>query len=661
MAPSSSPENLSTTVAHSRKSNSGIQHLEDIDNNLSDTDTLHKAAFSSRRLVTNLSKSNRPDLTSIPSREYKPGEKFLLMDYSPWLGFNNMRYMLERGLFLADMLNRTLVLPTHLRIRHCSDEAVCAETATPLDLTSIGRNPQGSTIALDLGYFIDLAHLAQQTNGRVIDFARFMQDVIQVPEGTALVDSQFGEQVAFWQKAMRQDGDGEGVDSGSGMQKRFIAKDEDDEDDDEEEVEDTEKDESGSHKSPERHSAVYRDTHISNNGGSPYQGDQAVLSMARVHRDSWDLEMDPEKSFIDNLIRNVLVDDLTPTDPTQHEPAEDGSFVARHTFYAFGDVRGGGLDRILDWSVDFVYHPEDLTVSKARFRGTPRLDSQSCFPPVEDPMMSQLPWEARFPAFATCLIQNYVGLKQELGSLDSTIVSVEGQFHTAGWMPLVYSEKKSALRYRSMAVNHLRYTPAVEEAAEYLLQKLRNKMDPSQPSTTHGLLDGQGAEPWFPLSMHIRRGDFVTDKYGWQKFDQEWMMSLVKSAVESSSTAATTEPGSQDSDDAKDKMENPGTLFYLATDESNSETLDALQALGAVLFEDLIDDTFEVRFGHLVVYDDWIGLVEQLICTRAQRFLGTMTSSLTSGIINLRVERYGLDKSDDSGYLLQVGGPLLPT
>lgn len=101
--------------------------------------------------------------------------------------------MLERGIYLASLLNRTFVIPTHLRIRQCSDETICAQTASPLDLTSIGHNPQGSTLALDLGYFIDLDNLSHQTNGRVIDFRTFMEQIVKVPPGTALIDSQFSE------------------------------------------------------------------------------------------------------------------------------------------------------------------------------------------------------------------------------------------------------------------------------------------------------------------------------------------------------------------------------------------------------------------------------------------------------------------------------------
>lgn len=529
--------------------------------------------------------------------------------------------MLERGIYLASLLNRTFIIPTHLRIRQCSDESVCAQTATPLDLDSIGHNPQGSTIALDLGYFIDLDHLSQQTNGRIIDFRTFMEQVVKVPSGTALVDCQFGEQVAFWQRVMNENSLNSGALSSDAP--RFRAKDDEDEEEN--------KDKNGDEQLGEK----VGETALRNN--------REWISMTRVNRAKWSLDMDKSKSFIDNLIRNGLVDDLEPANPMLYPHASDGSFIAKRSFYAFGDVRGGGLNRIMSWSVDFHYQPQD--VAKTLFKGIPQLDSQSCTPPTEDPSVNQIPWEARFPSFATCRIENYVGLKQELDALDARIVSVEGQFHTAGWIPLIYSKMESALKYRSIAVTHLRYTPAVEEAAEYILEKLRHKLDPSPALQPSSYLKNRGAEPWFPLSMHIRRGDFVTEKYGWQEFDDDWMQTLVDNAI-----STVFFPLSNTS----------RKVFYLATDESSSTTLDYFHAVGAVLFEDLIDDAFEARFGDLIVYDDWIGLVEQLICARSRKFYGTMTSSFTSGIVNLRVGKYGLDGEEDFEYLIKVGGPILP-
>ncbi|KAG0358734.1 hypothetical protein BG005_001921, partial [Podila minutissima] len=526
--------------------------------------------------------------------------------------------MLERGIYLASLLNRTFVIPTHLRIRQCSDETICAQTASPLDLTSIGHNPQGSTLALDLGYFIDLDNLSHQTNGRVIDFRTFMEQIVKVPPGTALIDSQFSEQVTFWQRVIKETSLHGGVQGSDAPGFRAV---------DDDDVNDEVENEPTTQSNPE-----WDHYH---NLDSPTD-----VSMTRVNRAKWNLEMDASKNFIDNLIRNGLVDDLAPPDPALYPHAPDDSFIAKKTFYAFGDVRSGGLNRIMNWSVDFHYQPQDASISL--FKGTPQLDRHFCTPPIEDPSVNQIPWEARFPSFATCRIEHYVGLKQELGALDARIVSVDGQFHTAGWIPLIYSDLESALRYRSMAVSHLRYTPAVEEAAEYLLRQLWRRLGPSSlPALQQGLfLGNQGAEPWFPLSMHIRRGDFVTDQYGWQEFDEAWMKTLVNNAVSTVFSPLSDETL---------------RIFYLATDESSPTTLDYFHSVGAILFEDLINDAFEARFGHLVVYDDWIGLVEQLICARARKFYGTMTSSFTSGIVNLRVELYGLDKAGDFEYLDQGG------
>ncbi|KAK3818453.1 MAG: hypothetical protein J3Q66DRAFT_439541 [Benniella sp.] len=195
---------------------------------------------------------DHPDKTTLPIRPFTDDETFLVMDDSPWLGFNNMRYMIERALYLADLLNRTLVLPNHLRIRRCSDETIYARTAIPLDL---GRNEQGSTIALDLGYFFDLPICPT-------DLRTLMEEVVGVP-----------------------------------------------------------------------------------------RGDESRLNV-------------------------------------------------RRSLYVFSDVRGGGLEKIVEWSLFFK-----------RDQYVPELDLGSCRPPSEDSNVENIPWEARFHALATCRIEHYIGLK----------------------------------------------------------------------------------------------------------------------------------------------------------------------------------------------------------------------------------------------------------
>ncbi|KAG0244247.1 hypothetical protein BGX31_009527 [Mortierella sp. GBA43] len=535
-----------------------------------------------------------------------------------------MRYMVERGFYLADLLNRTLVLPNHLRIRRCSDEAICARTAIPLDLNAIGRNEQGSTMALDLGYFFDLPHLSEKTHGRIIDFRTFMERVVGVPRDATLVDSQFGAQVSFWKDQLRQQRHGQPLDVIDGYRAT---------DDDEGFM-------------------IPRDltNHPGQQSGQEENQEVDYVSMHRVNRAQWDLEDHDDLSIIDNLIRNGLVDSFEDPSPEERENAfkdEHGTFKVRRSFYAFSDVRGGGLDRIVEWSLDFKHDSRD------HVKAVPVLDSDSCHPPSEDSNAKNAPWEARFPAFATCRIEHYVGLKQELGQVTAPILSIEGQFHTAGWIPIIYSSIQNAQKHRIMATSFLRYSPAVYEAAKYLMERLESMLRAGRNMDVNKNNGDVLPSSWFLLSMHVRRGDFIDDKHGWQKFDDAWMGSLIKEAVESVF-----------SPDHNSTSASHGPRFYIATDESSPEVIDYFHSVGALLFEDLIDEWFEERFRHLVVYDDWIGLVEQLICAQAKQFYGTMTSSFTSGIVNMRLS---MDQKEDThghrgfAYFIKNDGPLLTT
>ncbi|CED85562.1 hypothetical protein [Phaffia rhodozyma] len=51
-------------------------------------------------------------------------------DYSLWLGWNNVRYIIEASVLQADILNRTLVIPTYVYARACEfDKHTCASFA----------------------------------------------------------------------------------------------------------------------------------------------------------------------------------------------------------------------------------------------------------------------------------------------------------------------------------------------------------------------------------------------------------------------------------------------------------------------------------------------------------------------------------------------------
>ncbi|KAG0371262.1 hypothetical protein BGX24_001772 [Mortierella sp. AD032] len=530
-----------------------------------------------------------PDKTILPTRTYAPDEKYLILEYSPWLGFNNMR-----------------------------------------------------------------------TGGRVIGFKRFMEEVVRASDETLmrLRDVEFGVQVFFALRSKKY----------SGVVKVH-----------------------GAGGSEEDEGDEKSDSSSNNNISKERQ-----IVLKTVQRKSWDLAEDPTRTLIDNIIRNGLVDTLHEEDgdhSSKHKQAqEDGSVLVNRSFYAFADVQGGGVGRIVSWSVQFQFPPmsdsnkqqdPSQTTSRSK-KGHPLLET--CRPPLEDPAADKIPWESRFPGFATCRIENYVGLADELGPIDADVLVIEGQFHTTGWIPLAYSSLENAQNHRRMALTYLTYSPSVHEAAGYLMANLRARIQRRQPQGKgRGALGNDDANlsdhSWLRLSMHVRRGDFLSQKHGWQKFDDTWMGSLVKEAVESvfgpidttlditsTTPVSNDEPGIDTPQDTNQQQPGPHQQiqipqfgFYMSTDESSPQILDYFQSLGAILFEDLLDNRFESRFGHLIVFDDWIGLVEQLICARAGMFYGTMSSSFSSGILNLRMEGETVDGGEGRsfGYLYKPGGPVL--
>ncbi|KAF9085640.1 hypothetical protein BGX29_001847 [Mortierella sp. GBA35] len=243
-----------------------------------------------------------------------------------------------------------------------------------------------------------------------------------------------------------------------------------------------------------------------------------------------------------------------------------------------------------------------------------------------------------------------------------------------------------------MALTYLTYSPAVHEAADYLMAKLKSRIRrrQQQHQQRQGSEAGAGTAP--PVMMLLTRlislGSgcrymcdeatlFFSSTAG--KIDDSWMGSLVKEAVESvfgsvnslDISGQAPSPARAEADDPSQDNLNPASPssipipkfgFYMSTDESSPQILDYFHSLGAILFEDLLEAAFESRFAHLIAFDDWIGLVEQLICARAQMFYGTMSSSFTSGILNPRLDpEVGEEQipGEAFGYLYRPGGPVL--
>ncbi|KAL8276549.1 hypothetical protein RQP46_011039 [Phenoliferia psychrophenolica] len=84
----------------------------------------------------------------------------------------------------------------------------------------------------------------------------------------------------------------------------------------------------------------------------------------------------------------------------------------------------------------------------------------------------------------------------------------------------------------------------------------------------------------------------------------------------------------------------PTDPFYLATDESNTTSLAHYRSHGAILLADLLTPTDVAEtLGPSGRFIDVLALVEQVILSKSDYFVGSGRSSTTGGVVNLRLAR----------------------
>ncbi|KAI9444791.1 hypothetical protein H4582DRAFT_2108601 [Lactarius indigo] len=102
------------------------------------------------------------------STPYAPTRGFFSRDYSLGLGWNNMRYIIEAALLQAELLNRTLVLPSFVYARACEyNISVCADYAPMVNKgDAIGWNEwrelpfeQQMAFRIPISLMVNITHL----------------------------------------------------------------------------------------------------------------------------------------------------------------------------------------------------------------------------------------------------------------------------------------------------------------------------------------------------------------------------------------------------------------------------------------------------------------------------------------------------------------------
>ena len=126
------------------------------------------------------------------------------------------------------------------------------------------------------------------------------------------------------------------------------------------------------------------------------------------------------------------------------------------------------------------------------------------------------------------------------------------------------------------------------------------------------------------VGVHMRRGDFV--ELGLLQAGED--LNRVRNSIR--------------------KHLQPSEPFYLATNEHDPEVLSTFRAMGAVLWQDVLRERLVTEaidklptLKHMLGFEDYIGLIEQMVCARARMFIGTKCSSFTGQILNLRLRLLG--------------------
>ncbi|KAI9233653.1 MAG: hypothetical protein BYD32DRAFT_439893 [Podila humilis] len=195
-----------------------------------------------------------------------------------------------------------------------------------------------------------------------------------------------------------------------------------------------------------------------------------------------------------------------------------------------------------------------------------------------------------------------VGFKQMYHS-DATILHFQEGVHRFARFPFKFSTEEDRERYQHIALHEMAVSKTLQDARDFILRKLLTILE---------------NEPY--IGFHYRQGDFQA--YGWAK-DEPVEVAAHKFIYGSwlyrdksiSPADCEVDFDSLPQDDANirqvpwDKLKScMNRRFYVASDLTNPEFVEAMRRVGGITIHDLVnDDEFIDRFLHMTVIGDYLG------------------------------------------------------
>eukprot|EP00049_Salpingoeca_infusionum_P009026 m.149849 g.149849 ORF g.149849 m.149849 type:complete len:799 (-) comp14209_c0_seq2:251-2647(-) len=214
-------------------------------------------------------------------------------------------------------------------------------------------------------------------------------------------------------------------------------------------------------------------------------------------------------------------------------------------------------------------------------------------------------WQVSDPSLVHAFSEEY--------NRDADVLYLQGTPHKIGVTPFVWPTAHALEEYQKVWNAAVVYHPSIVHIAK----QVSNALVRDSPTNSF-------------VCVHLRRGDFVTAGWLGQAKDLELVANNIKTSL------------------------IQGELFYLATDEQDTTVLAGLRDIGARVWSDVFPAVTPPNEDatSMLGFQDYVGLVEQMICGQARRFLGSKCSSFTGGILNLRRQLVG-----DTSYTSVVSKP----
>ncbi|GAA5826315.1 hypothetical protein JCM11251_007251 [Rhodosporidiobolus azoricus] len=210
----------------------------------------------------------------------------------------------------------------------------------------------------------------------------------------------------------------------------------------------------------------------------------------------------------------------------------------------------------------------------------------------------------------------------------ASIVYLQGNLHDQRKPGGVYFTTSSARdEFTKLVLGGIRAPAPIRAVGELLAQRMAQKVS---------------GRRW--LAAHLRRGDFV---------NIAWSPARDPIVHFNKTVSALSDGARQLAVHSSERIPLPNDPFYLATDESNSTSLDYYRSHGAVVLSDLLLPSDLDLLGPSSSYTDVLAVVEQQILSRSDFFVGSELSSTSGGAIN---DRLASGKEEWSWSLLRKNG-----